>query len=67
MIIIYIKNQSFSFVKVGLLVKYTSQKKKIGKIPLIFDAEHDCKIKILQSSRRLFIILVGLSNLLKKS
>ena len=41
----YFKNQSFqknSFIKVDLLVKYSSQKKKnFIKIPLIFDAEKD--------------------------
>ena len=38
----YFKNQSFqkiSFLKVDLLVKYSSQKKEFRKIQLIFDAE----------------------------
>ena len=40
----YFKNQRFqkiSFIKVDLLVKYFSQKKKFRKICLIFDAKND--------------------------
>ena len=38
----YFKNQSFqkiSLIKVGLLIKYSSQKKKFGKIRPILDTE----------------------------
>ena len=61
----YFKNQSFqkiSFIKVDILVKYSSQRKKFRKIRLVFDAEKmTLRVQIMQTLRRLFIILVGLT------
>ena len=53
--------QKILFIKVDLLVKYSSQK-KIRNIELIFDAEERLwKAQILQTLRRFFIMLEGLT------
>ena len=54
--------QKISFIKVDLLFKYSSEKKKFRKIRLIFDAKKWIwKYKFCKTLRRLLIILVGLT------
>jgi len=50
------KIQKNSFIKVDLLVKYSSQKKKSERC-----RKMTLKVQILETLRRLFIILVGLT------
>ena len=60
----YFKNQSFqniSFIKVDLLVKYSSEKKNQKDLVDFWCRKMTLKVQILQTLRRLFIILVGLT------
>ena len=60
----YFKNQSFrkiSLIKVDLLVKYSSQKKNQKDLVDFCCQKMTLKVQILQTLRRLFIILIGLT------
>ena len=56
-----IKKLKISFIKVDLIVKYSSQKKNQNYLVDFWCQKMTLKVQILQTLRRLFIILVGLT------
>ena len=57
----FLENKVLSFIKVDLLVKYSSQKKNQKDSFDFWCQKMTLNVQILQTLRRLFIILVGLT------